>query len=152
MVDIRITDQDIAAWKAEKEELEAKLAEVKRRLEAVKLLTEGQIGDQTLDLPERVSTETGFDKSEVLLALIEERDRYMSPREMRELLRERGETEETWREGFLYVYQVLKRLADKGRVCGGKIKGTNDRKYKITDEGRAMLPASHIVTPEKHGR
>ena len=129
MVDIRITDDDVREWQVRKLELEIELGDLTRKLELVSLMghKNGSAGEQ--DLPAiNSSREAPTTKAAILLSILEEKNRFMSPQEIKDSLIERGESEDKWGLKYIYVHQYLKRFKDKGTI----IRGQTNKKYRIT--------------------
>lgn len=126
MPTLTITETDIEGWKARKEEIEKEIKqlnrefnEIERKLEVVNLLTKEEPG----------RAKPGY-KLALILGILRQKQRYLAPQEIKEILIERGIPEEEWGPKYVYVHQVLSRLQKKGWVK----KSPNGHKYKADSE------------------
>jgi hypothetical protein len=134
MVDIRITDEEISEWKAEIADiddqillLQSRKGGLSKKLELVELITKDAPSGPELPIQENLSTESGAKKPAIVLSILRESGGYMSPLQIKEVLKSRGEKEKEWQPKYIYVHQVLSRLVLQGKV----IKGKTNHKYKI---------------------
>jgi len=127
MLDIRITDDDVKEWRAQREDLKKRIEELDRKLEFVELFTKNSESAHSDTLPGIDAGFSEMNKPDKILAILRDRNEYMSPREIKEALHEQGETEDEWANKYVYVHQVLKRLVDQGKIR----KGTANKKYRF---------------------
>ena len=134
-IDIRITDEEVNEWKAEMadiekqiEQLQVKKQKLGQKLELVNLIIKDNDSgtDLLTDVP---SNEANTKKPAIVMTLLRETGGYMSPLQIKQALKKRGEAEEDWQPKYVYVHQILSRLVSQGKVVRGK----TNRKYKLAD-------------------
>ena len=125
LINIRITDEDVLEWRGQRVKLQEQLTELDRKLELVDLLAKSNGSNATPDLP-ALRDFSALDKYGKILCILKNENNYMSPKEIKNSLRQHEETSEVWGKDLGYVHQVLKRLKDQGRVNYGR-----NKKYRL---------------------
>lgn len=116
--------KDILILETRKKELLAEIRFVEQRIEIVGAYLAGQ--QPEADTAQLASPGP---KSAIILDVMSICPRFMYPKEVKLILRERGATEADWGKDFIYVHQAIRRLVKSGHI----VKSPKANRYKIAE-------------------
>lgn len=129
MLDIRITDDDVREWRAKAADLEEQLQALRRKLELVDLCSKDGATSHSPELPGIGAATTNISRAETILSVMREKNRFLTPLEIKDALRVRGETETVWNKDFVGVHSVMQRLKQQGKI----VKAKTSKKYRLPE-------------------
>lgn len=117
MKSITITEETVMGWRIEIEKCENRIAELRRMVEFF-----DQAASDQATITEHRTTRNPFrgsgygSKSALILGILQEKSRYVAPLEIKEIMKQRGVSENEWGKKYVKVHGALARLLKAGKI------------------------------------